>query len=159
LNIITNKNHNKIFRANINKKKETIIDVEGLSALLGCPVVETISTSSDGLKNLTKAVLSQVGKTQNAPFVQENIDLSDKKAVEMADRKRFDFVNKLVKNVEKRKVLTKDKNSGDKIQRSGRRRSRGWRGHSLGSLLRVGDLGGVLFFCRLGRVRRARRCA
>jgi ferrous iron transport protein B len=102
-------------KSDINKKKETIIDVEGLSALLGCPVVETISTSSDGLKNLTKAVLSQVGKTQNAPFVQENIDLSDKKAVEMADRKRFDFVNKLVKNVEKRKVLTREKNFGDKI--------------------------------------------
>ena len=102
-------------KSDINKKKENVINVESLSSLLGCPVVETVSTSSDGLKPLIESALNQSGKVQNAPYSQENIDLSDKKAVEMADRKRFDFVNKLVKNVEKRKVLTKDKNFGDKI--------------------------------------------
>lgn len=102
-------------KSDINKKKETVINVESLSSLLGCPVVETVSTSSDGLKSLIESALNQAGKVQNSPYSQENIDLSDKKAVEMADRKRFDFVNKLVKNVEKRKVLTKDKNFGDKI--------------------------------------------
>lgn len=35
--------------------------------------------------------------------------------METADRKRFDFVNAIVKEVESRKVLTKDKNIGDKI--------------------------------------------
>ena len=39
----------------------------------------------------------------------------DKDAVEAADRKRFDFVNSIVKDVEKRKVLTKDRNAQDKI--------------------------------------------
>ena len=34
---------------------------------------------------------------------------------EAADRKRFDFVNSIVKQVEKRKVFTKDKNAQDKI--------------------------------------------
>lgn len=102
-------------KSDINKKKETVINVESISSLLGCPVVETVSTFSDGLKSLIESALNQAGKVQNAPYSQENIDMSDKKAVEMADRRRFDFVNKLVKNVEKRKVLTKDKNSGDKI--------------------------------------------
>ena len=35
--------------------------------------------------------------------------------MEAADRKRFEFVNGIVKSVENRKVLTKDKNVGDKI--------------------------------------------
>ena len=41
--------------------------------------------------------------------------MKDKDAVEAADRKRFDFVNGIVKDVEKRKVLTKDRNAQDKI--------------------------------------------
>ena len=41
--------------------------------------------------------------------------MKDKDAVEAADRKRFDFVNSIVKDVEKRKVLTKDRNAQDKI--------------------------------------------
>ena len=47
--------------------------------------------------------------------MKENIDLTDKKAVEEADRKRFEFVNQLVSKVEKRKILTKDKGVGDAI--------------------------------------------
>ncbi|MBQ2401881.1 MAG: ferrous iron transporter B, partial [Lachnospiraceae bacterium] len=38
-----------------------------------------------------------------------------KEAVKAADRKRFEFVNKVVKEVESRKVLTKDTNFHDKI--------------------------------------------
>ena len=60
---------------------------------------------------------AQVGTNQTAPFHQGNIDLTDKKAVEAADRKRFDFVNGIVKEVETRKVLTKDKNLNDKIDK------------------------------------------
>ena len=47
--------------------------------------------------------------------LDRDIDLTDKKAVENADRERFDFVNKIVSKVETRKVLTKDKNSDDRI--------------------------------------------
>ena len=43
------------------------------------------------------------------------MDLTDKKAVEAADRARFAFVNKIVSKVETRKVLTKDKNAQDVI--------------------------------------------
>ena len=47
--------------------------------------------------------------------MQDKIDLHNKSEVEAADRKRFDFVKSIVSAVEKRKVLTKEKNSQDKI--------------------------------------------
>jgi len=102
-------------KSDINEKKETVIDVKALSEKLGCPVVETISTSADGLKEVIKTAVSVKGKEQKAPYIQGDVDLTDKNAVEAADRKRFEFVNKIVFEVETRKVLTKDKNFDDKI--------------------------------------------
>ena len=102
-------------KADINEKKKTDIDEKLLSQKLGCPVLETTSTTGEGLAEVVKAAMNVVGKTQTAPYVQGNVDLTDKKAVETADRKRFAFVNGIVKEVEKRKVLTRDKNFGDKI--------------------------------------------
>lgn len=102
-------------KSDVNKKKETTIDAATLSAKLGCPVVETTSTAGKGIKELVAAAVAVLGKGQSAPYVQEDIDLTDKKAVEAADRKRFDFVNGIVKDVESRKVFTKNKNAQDKI--------------------------------------------
>ena len=104
-------------KSDVNVKKETKIDATALSAKLGCPVVETVSTTSSdkGLSEVVKAAASLKGKGQKAPYIQGNIDLTSKTEVEAADRKRFDFVNKIVAEVETRKVLTKDKNSQDKI--------------------------------------------
>ena len=102
-------------KSDINAKKQTVIDVTSLSAKLGCPVVETVSTAAEGLKAVVDAAVAQSGKIQRAPYVQGDIDLTDKKVVEEADRKRFAFVNSLVSQVEKRKVLTKDKGTGDAI--------------------------------------------
>ena len=102
-------------KADINQKKETKIDVKALSDKLGCPVVETISTNASGLEALVKAAVAQNGKGQKAPYTQGDIDLTSKAAVEAADRKRFDFVNQIVKKVETRKVLTRQKNFQDKI--------------------------------------------
>ena len=102
-------------KSDINAKKETKIDVAVLSEKLGCPVVNTVSTSSDGLKAVIEAAVAHAKATQKAPYKQGDVNLADKRAVEVADRKRFEFVNKLVKDVEIRKVLTKDKNIGDKI--------------------------------------------
>ena len=102
-------------KSDINAKKQTVIDVASLSAKLGCPVVETVSTAAEGLKAVVDAAVAQSGKIQSAPYVQGDIDLTDKKVVEEADRKRFAFVNSLVSQVEKRKVLTKDKGTGDAI--------------------------------------------
>ena len=104
-------------KSDINEKKDTQIDTAALSAKLGCPVLETISTSTNdnGLAEVVKTAVSLKGKGQKAPYVQENIDLHNKAAVEAADRKRFDFTNKIVTSVEKRKILTKDENSQDKL--------------------------------------------
>ena len=99
----------------INTRKETKIDVEVLSKKLGCPVIDTTSTSGEGLAEVVKAAAALYGQTQKAPYIQGNVDLTSKEAVEAADRKRFEFVNKIVASVETRKVLTKDRNFQDKI--------------------------------------------
>ncbi len=98
-----------------NDKKGNAIDEKLLSEKLGCPVIKTVATSAIGLKEVVKAAAELEGKGQTEPYVQGNVDLTDKAAVEAADRKRFEFVNKIVSEVENRKVLTKDKNFGDKI--------------------------------------------
>lgn len=104
-------------KSDITDKKGTQIQVQLLAEKLGCPVIQTVSTSSGhiGLKEVVKQAAALSGKGQKAPYVQPDINLQDKKAVEEADRKRFDFVNSIVKAVEKRKVFTKDKNQQDKI--------------------------------------------
>lgn len=102
-------------KSDINDKKGTIIDVDVLSEKLCCPVIETVSISSKGLKETVEKAVLSANTIQKAPYRQENIDLSDKKAVEEADRNRFKFVNGIVNIVEKRKVLTNEKTFGDKI--------------------------------------------
>ena len=104
-------------KSDINEKKETEIDVELLSEKLGCPIIETISTQSgdNGLKEVIAKAVSVVGKGQKPAYVQDDIDLQDKAAVEAADRKRFEFVNGVVSSVETRKVLTKNENKQDKF--------------------------------------------
>ncbi|MBC8568726.1 ferrous iron transporter B [Mogibacterium sp. NSJ-24] len=104
-------------KSDINEKQNTEIDTEALSKKLNCPIIKTVSTSSDktGLKEAVNAAVELNGNGQKAPYLQADIDLHDKKAVEAEDRKRFDFVNKIVKEVETRKVLTKERNSQDKV--------------------------------------------
>ncbi len=104
-------------KSDINEKKNTEINEVLLAQKLGCPVVETVSTSNNdnGLKAVVEKAVSLKGAGQKAPYVQADIDLQDKAAVEAEDRKRFEFVNKIVKEVETRKVLTKNTNKQDKI--------------------------------------------
>ncbi|MBO5908578.1 MAG: ferrous iron transporter B, partial [Clostridia bacterium] len=102
-------------KSDVNKKKKTTIDTKALSRLLGCPVVETVSTSSEGLKTLIDVAVAHSKEIQKAPYVSAKIKPTDKAAARIADRKRFEFVNKIVKEVEIRKTLTKSKNICDKI--------------------------------------------
>ena len=102
-------------KADINEKKKTEINSKQLSERLGCPVVDTTSTTGEGLKEVVAAAVALQGREQAAPYNQGFVDLTDKKAVEAADRERFEFVNKIVAKVEKRKIFTKDKNFQDKI--------------------------------------------
>ena len=104
-------------KSDINEKKDTKIDCGLLSKKLGCPVIETVSitAANNGLKEVVEQAAKLNGAGQKAPYVQENINLHDKEEVEAADRKRFDFVNEIVKAVETRKVLTRETNSQDKV--------------------------------------------
>jgi len=102
-------------KKDVNDKKGNKINASILSAKLGCPVVDTVSTSAGGLKEVVAAAVKAIGTTQSAPYHQGDVNPEDKAAVEAADRKRFEYVGKIVKEVEKRKTLTKDKNIGDKI--------------------------------------------
>jgi len=102
-------------KTDVNNKKENKIDAKALSRKLGCPVIETISTSAKGLDEVVAAAVEAIGKGQIAPYSQGKVNLSDKKSVVDADRKRFEFVNAIVKEVETRKVLTKTKNAQDKV--------------------------------------------
>ena len=102
-------------KSDINAKKETKINTTLLAEKLGCPVVETISTSAEGLKSVVAKAVAVLNGEQIAPYHQGNIDLTDKSSVEAADRRRFEFVNGIVREVESRKVFTKDRNIGDRI--------------------------------------------
>ncbi len=102
-------------KADVNIKKETKIDTSALSKVLGCPVIDTVSTSADGLSEVVNAAVHRAGSNQKAPYNGGNIDMTSKAAVEADDRKRYEFVNRIVSDVEKRKVLTREKNTSDKI--------------------------------------------
>ena len=104
-------------KTDLTRKKKTVIDVDALSAFLGCPVVETISTDFDqeDLGQLVREAQKIVGKGQKAPYVQENVDFSSREAVEAADRQRFAFVNDIVSQVEKRRTYTRELNFQDRI--------------------------------------------
>ena len=104
-------------KVDINKKKQTVIDVSRLSKALGCPVFQTVSTDGDNrdLAEVVKAATAQAGKSPSAPFSQKDVVIAGKKDAEAADRDRFAFVNRIVKDVEHRKMFTRDRNAQDKL--------------------------------------------
>lgn len=102
-------------KSDINEKKETLIDKEKLEKELKCKAVNTCSTNGKGLKELVETAISVAGSKQEMPYVQGDIDLSNREAVSVADRKRFDYVNEVVKKVETRKVVTAEINKDDRI--------------------------------------------
>ena len=102
-------------KADMNKKKNTRIDIKALSEKLGCPVVETASARHLGLHELMNAAMVAVGKDQKAPYADGDVDADSKEAVLAAAKVRFDFVNEIVDQVEKRKVMTRERNAQDKI--------------------------------------------
>lgn len=102
-------------KSDLNEKRGNRIDIKALEERLGCPVIRTVSTTGEGLKELLRSAVALRGRRQPAPYSQGEIDLRDKKAVEAADRRRFQFVNELVEQAESRKVFTGEKSRGDKI--------------------------------------------
>ena len=106
-------------KSDLNKKKETVINVEALSKRLGCPVVETISTggNNNGLEKLVSTVIELKGTKQTAPFDSSAVDMTDKSAVEASDKKRFEYVKSIVSEVEVRKVSSNRQTRQDAVDR------------------------------------------
>ncbi len=104
-------------KSDINQKKNTTIDSSLLSQKLGCPIIETTSTTADGLKQLIETAISLYGAAQPAPFLHGDINPHNKKESKDADRKRFKFINEIVKSVETRKATDNGESISDKIDR------------------------------------------
>ena len=102
-------------KSDVNRKKKTKINTVLLSERLGCPVIETASVSAEGLSGVVEAAVASAGKNSKPPYTQPDIDVTDKAEVRKADRSRFAFVNKIVSDVETRKVFTNRRNYQDKI--------------------------------------------
>ncbi len=101
-------------KSDINEKEGTEIDVAKLSEKLKCPVFETTSTEGKGLSDVIGKAISLAGSSQDAPYIQADINLHDKAAVDAEDRKRYSFVNDIVAAVEKRKQLSSETTGSDK---------------------------------------------
>ena len=69
----------------------------------------------NGLDKVVEKALALEGKGQKAPYLQADIDLHDKTAVDAEDRKRFAFVNEIVKAVETRKIASSETTKTDKL--------------------------------------------
>ncbi len=104
-------------KSDVNRKKKMDINTELLSARLGCPVVETTATAADGLAQVVSTAMAQVSKVPTAPYIQGAVNMTDRAAVQAADRQRFAFVNKLVAQVETRHIRVNQLTAGDKIDR------------------------------------------
>jgi len=102
-------------KSDINEKNGTKIDEAKLSSELGCPVIKTISTESKGISDVVAKAIESNGKEQKAPYLQADIDLSDKNAVDAEDRKRYEFVNGIVDKVEQRAVSSSETKASDKV--------------------------------------------
>lgn len=106
-------------KSDLTKSKKTIIDMQALSKILRCPVVETISTKSfkNGLDNVVSTAVELSGKHQTAPFDSESVDVSNAKLVEASDIKRFEFVKTTVAKVEQRQVKNNTQTMQDTVDR------------------------------------------
>jgi len=106
-------------KSDLSKKKETIIDIKGLSKFLGCPVIETISTAGgkNGLKKLLSVAIDAKGKAQTPPLDTKSVDLTNKTAVDVSDRKRYEVVKNIVTKVEMRKIISSTQTKQDVADR------------------------------------------
>ncbi len=106
-------------KSDLSKKKGITINVAALSEKLQCPVIETVSTVTrkNGLQDLISAAVSVKGKKQKSPFEGLEVDLTDKKSVEAADKKRFELVKAIVAEVEDRKTSSNRQTRQDAVDR------------------------------------------
>lgn len=106
-------------KSDLLEKKGIIIQLDQLAEKLGCPVVEISSIQERGMEELIDQALKVSGKGQLAPF-QGSVTISDelsKKEYETLDKERFAFVDRLIREVEERKVESHKQTRQDTIDR------------------------------------------
>ncbi|MGI6679063.1 MAG: ferrous iron transporter B [Dehalobacterium sp.] len=105
-------------KSDLLEKKGIVVNTEELAKKLGCHVIITSSIKGTGLDELINKASHVLGKGQKAPF---NFSLilnnTDKDAFEAVERERFAFVDKLVKEVEMRKVASYKPTKQDAVDR------------------------------------------
>ena len=89
-------------------KKGISIKKETLEKRMGCQVVETVSVSGQGMANLVQAAMAAAGKVQQP---------AEDTLVGADDKKRFAFVNELVKEAELRQVESVKQTRQDAVDR------------------------------------------
>ncbi len=106
-------------KSDLTKKKKTTIDVVRLSKSLGCPVIETVSTrgSNNGLEKLISTLVQVEGNVQTAPFDSKGVDMADRSAVEISDKRRYKFVKDIVSKVEKKEISSSSQTKQDAVDR------------------------------------------
>ncbi len=106
-------------KSDLNKKKKTDIQVSQLSEILGCPVIETVSTSmsGNGLEKLISTVVEVKGQEQKAPFDAKNMDLSNKESVAASDKKRYEFIKEIIARVENKQIHSNRQTKQDAADR------------------------------------------
>ena len=104
-------------KSDITQKEETQIDAHLLCSLLGCPVVETSFHTQKGLDEVMTKIALVAGKEQLAPYSSKGITITTKQQAKEEDKRRFDFVNRMVEKVEHRKQFSKNLNTQDKIDK------------------------------------------
>ncbi len=108
-------------KRDLTEKKGTIINTGELSSLLNCPVIETCATKSNdsGLDLLIKEVIRHINNPhkQIPPRIDGIKEVNSKKEYRAADKKRFNYINSIVDQVEKRKIDPAKQTKQDKWDR------------------------------------------
>ncbi|MFY9262274.1 MAG: ferrous iron transporter B [Actinomycetaceae bacterium] len=104
-------------KSDMAQRDDIDIDVAQLEKQLGCRVVPTVSTeqTDTGINQVARLAMTAIGTDQQPPFVQADIDLTDKAAVVAEDKRRYEFVNDVVDQVELRQTVTEEVTWQDKV--------------------------------------------
>ncbi len=107
-------------KADLLKKKGNEIDSELLAGLLNCTVVKTSASrsSNNGLKQLIAAACNAAESEngQKAPKIDFK-SLGEAAEIEERDKKRYEFVNEIVRKAEKRRTDSAKQTKQDKADR------------------------------------------
>ncbi len=95
-------------KSDINIKKETVIDTKKLQGLLGCPVIETVSTESKGLSAAIQAAIVAAKEKSLPNIIKKDLTF---------DRERYRYVSKITKAVQTQNKTRAELTVHDKIDR------------------------------------------